>query len=249
MSTSITAARIVCAMAWALRSDVHGAAAHAQVRRQLRSTAIPGCRGGGDTPHADRPVGRYAREMHEIDLRTPSLHLTLMASHESDAALYRALYTCPKVMKQIGPALSRQEADGAFARVCAHNRDAASAHRAWAIRDAATRAPHGLLAMRRAGDEAEIGLMLGTRPWTPAVGREAIAAAIAAGFDRFGLGSIWADCRQGPNERALRRLLEPFGFIRTPARRVGHSEWQLTTVRRDPDARARHPVAFGPAGG
>ncbi|HEY4529981.1 MAG TPA: GNAT family N-acetyltransferase [Luteimonas sp.] len=163
--------------------------------------------------------------MREPELLTTSLRLRLVG--EGDAALYRALYTCPRVMAQIGPPLTREEADDAFDRVCAHNRTPDSLHRAWSIRGRSDDAPHGLLALRREGNDAEIGLMLLPRAWMPAVSRESIAAALAYGFEHAGLESIWADCLDGPNSRALRRLLEPFGFARIDPRRPRHAAWRI----------------------
>jgi RimJ/RimL family protein N-acetyltransferase len=177
---------------------------------------------------------------------TAALRLQLLGA--DDAPLYRALYTCPRVMAQIGPPLTAAEADDAFARVCAHNRRPGARHRAWSIRDRSTAAPRGLLALQRDGASAEIGLMLLPQAWSPAVAREAIAAALAQGFDHLDLETVWADCREGPSSRALRRLLEPFGFARVAARRAGHAEWRIDRRARAA-APARHPVAFASPSG
>lgn len=164
-------------------------------------------------------------------LMTPRLRLRLLESRDADAALYRALYTCPRVMAQIAPPLGDAEADAAFTRVCRHNTLERPGHRSWAVEDRTTGTGFGIVALHRAEARAELGLMLLPRAWNGQTSRAALAAVVDHGFGTLGLEHIDADCREGPNTRILRHLLLPLGFESVPATRPGYAQWALPIGR------------------
>jgi RimJ/RimL family protein N-acetyltransferase len=164
-------------------------------------------------------------------LVTARLRLRLLDGRQTDAALYRALYTCPRVMAQIAPPLDDVEADAAFARVCRHNALERPGHRSWAVEDRITETGLGIVALHRSGARAELGLMLLPRAWNGHTSRTALSAVIDHGFGTLGLEHIDADCREGPNTRILRHLLLPLGFEPVPAMRAGYAQWALPIGR------------------
>jgi RimJ/RimL family protein N-acetyltransferase len=74
--------------------------------------------------------------------RLSTARLDLRLLDERDAALYARLYTCPRVMAQIGPPLDAVAAERAFTAAVAHNRRALPGHRTWtAPRSGSARSP------------------------------------------------------------------------------------------------------------
>lgn len=146
----------------------------------------------------------------------------------SDAGLYRALYTDPRVMAEIGPPLTPEAADAAFARVVRHNGLDVPGHRAWTIEDRETDERLGLVALVREGDgtTAELGIMLVPAAWTGRVAVLALRHALEAGFESQGLSVVRATCREGRNVRVVRGLLRPFGF-QWAGSQGGIAEWRL----------------------
>lgn len=167
----------------------------------------------------------------DYPLLTSRLVLRLMKRNEADAALYRALYTCPRVMAQIAPPLEHAAADAAFARVCLHNGRNQPGHRTWVVQRRSESTGLGIVALHRAGSEAELGLMLLPQAWNGHTSRAALEVVIAHGIDTLGLEVIKADCREGPNVRILSRLLVPLGFEPAQAARTGCAQWQLSATR------------------
>jgi len=165
-------------------------------------------------------------------LFTPSLVLCLLdADNAGHAALYRALYTCPAVMAEIGPPLALDAADAAFARVCRHNACDTPGHRAWSVSFRGDDAAVGLAVLQRRSRRAELGLMLLPSAWTGRVSNEALAPVIRYGFEVMELQAVDAGCRDGRNTRVSRRLLAPFGFERVPEPRPGFADWTLPRER------------------
>lgn len=164
-------------------------------------------------------------------LNTPRVCLRLLDACPEDAELYRALYTCPRVMAQIAPPLSDAGADAAFARVCRHNGLQEPGHRTWVVEDRSAGARLGIVALHRDRQRGELGLMLLPRAWNGRVSRAALGAVVEHAFDMLGLEHIDADCREGPNMRILNHLLLPLGFDRVPALRPGYAQWALPISR------------------
>jgi len=165
-------------------------------------------------------------------LLTAHLELRLLdADRAADARLYRALYTCPTVMAEIGPPLTADAATAAFARVCRHNALDAPGHRAWTVARRRDEVPVGLVVLHRRGERAELGLMLLPAAWNGRVSTEALAPVIRYGFEVVGLAAIDAGCRDGRNTRVLRRLLARFGFDRISEPRPGFADWTLPRER------------------
>jgi RimJ/RimL family protein N-acetyltransferase len=158
-------------------------------------------------------------------LLTDRLALRLLGAQ--DAALYRSLYTCPRVMARIGTPLTDAAAGRAFAAALAHNGRDTPGHRTFAAFDRATGSAVGIAALARAGGRAEIGLMLLPRAWDGRRSHEVLDALVAYGFGPMALDVLDAACREGPNVRPGRRLVQPYGFVEVPAGRRGTVQWEL----------------------
>lgn len=151
----------------------------------------------------------------------------LRLADEGDVALYRRLYTCPRVMAQIAPPLGAADAEAAFTRVVAHNRRAASPLRTWVVEAADGARACGIVTLRQDHDVGDIGLMLLPEAWNRHVAHAAIRAVLEHAFLQAGVAAVTADCREGVNVRLLRRLLGPFGFRQCPPMRAGYADWRL----------------------
>lgn len=159
------------------------------------------------------------------DLLTPRLRLRLLDLR--DVALYRALYTCPRVMANIAAPLAPAEADRAFAAAVRHNGRDRPGHRTWAVQDRADGTPVGIGALARSGQRAEVGLMLVPAAWDGRRSHEVLDALVAHAFGPMGLDWLDAACRDGANVRPSRRLVEPYGFREVAAGRPGTRQWLL----------------------
>lgn len=171
-------------------------------------------------------------------LRTARLELRLLAHGDADAALYRRLYTCPRVMAHIGTPLQPAAADRAFAAAVAHNARTAPGHRTFAVFDRDDGGEVGIGALARAGDRAEIGLMLLPAAWDGRRSHEVLDALVAYGFGPMALAALDAACRAGPNVRPSRRLVAPYGFAEVAPGRPGTVQWRLARA----DWRSRSAV-------
>lgn len=174
---------------------------------------------------AGQGTGVQHRGMDASELLTPRLRLRLVDAR--DAALYRALYTCPRVMAHIGAPLTPAQADRAFAATVEHNGRAAPGHRAWAAHDRADGSPVGIGALMRRGTRAEMGLMLLPPAWDGRRSHEVLDALVACAFGPMGLETLDAVCSDGPNVRPSRRLVRPYGFVEVPPERPGTVQWAL----------------------
>ena len=157
-------------------------------------------------------------------------HLRLRLLDARDAALYCGLYTCPRVMANIGPPLDGTRATRAFAATLAHNTRDVPGHRAFAVFDRVDATPVGIGALMREGARAEIGLMLLPAAWDGRRSHEVLDALLVHAFVSRGLQAVDAVCREGPNVRPSRRLLRPYGFTEVPQSLAGTLRWEL---RRD----------------
>lgn len=157
-----------------------------------------------------------------------SVRLRLRLIDARDAALYRALYTSPEVMRHIAPPLGAQEADAAFERVCRHNARAEPGHRYWAIVDRSSDEGLGLAALHRQGARAELGVMLLPGAWSRGVSREAFSVLLPYAFAAMGLEQVDAERPDDGHALRIDRLLRPFGFERAPPTRRDHARWTVT---------------------
>lgn len=158
-------------------------------------------------------------------LRTDRLDLRLLG--ESDASLYSRLYTCPRVMAQVGAPLDEVAAARAFAAAVAHNHRALPGHRTFTAFDRDDGGAVGIGALARSGTRAEIGLMLLPAAWDGRRSHEVLDALVAYGFGPMGLDGLDAVCRIGPNVRPSRRLVRPYGFEEVVPDRPGTTHWRL----------------------
>lgn len=153
--------------------------------------------------------------------------LALRLLREDDASLYRRLYTCPRVMAQIGAPLTDAAADRAFAAAVAHNGRSEPGHRTFAAFDRESGTEVGIGALARSGDGAEIGLMLLPAAWDGRRSHELLDALVVYALGPMRLERLDAACREGPNVRSGRRLVQPYGFAEVPPRRPGTVQWLL----------------------
>lgn len=158
-------------------------------------------------------------------LRTDRLDLRLLG--ESDAPLYVRLYTCPRVMAQVGAPLDPAAAARAFAAAVAHNHRARPGHRTFSAFDRDGGDAVGIGALARRGTRAEIGLLLLPSAWDGRRSHEVLDALVAYGFGSMGLDGLDAVCRLGPNVRPSRRLVRPYGFEEVVPERPGTMHWRL----------------------
>lgn len=180
--------------------------------------------------------------MHDATLLTPRLRLRLLdASEQAHAALYRRLYTCPKTMAWIGPPLSSDEADSAFAIVCRHNARTAPGHRFWSVEERRSENPMGLVALQRQGHRAEFGVMVQAGRWQRGVASETLAALVSYAFERMELEAI--DVQRADDEQGavMHRLVSRFGFEPVDHPDPGMLAWSLQRCRWI----RQHPTALG----
>lgn len=165
-------------------------------------------------------------------LQTPRLCLRLLdADVPAHAALYRALYTCPRVMASVMPPLDRDAADAAFGRVCRHNRSESPGHRFWSIDCRRTGRALGLAALQRSGTRAEFGVMVAPDAWRMRVASGAMQAVLAHAFERMGLQALDVHRPDDAHVPAIDSLISPFGFTRVDSIRPGHCSWELPAAR------------------
>lgn len=171
--------------------------------------------------------------MSNVTLHTPRLRLRLLDTRPADAKLYRALYTCPRVMAAIMPPLDEAAADAAFVRVCRHNGLDTPGHRFWVIEDRVSSQGLGLTALQRCGARAEFGVMVLADHWKRRIASEALGTVLVHAFEHAGLE--WVDgCRaDDAHATVIDRLFGPFGFERVADSNVpgGKCHWTLSHAR------------------
>ena len=161
-------------------------------------------------------------------LETPRLRLRLLhEDSEGDAPLYVHLYTDANVMRHIAPPLEVERAALAFARVCRHNRATRPGHRTWRINARASGADLGIAALQRAGDAAEIGVMLREHGWGHGMAREALSAVLDHAFDTLGLRLVYGERPDDAHAALVDRMFAPLGLDRVPRRVAGIARWEL----------------------
>lgn len=169
-------------------------------------------------------------------MRSRRLSLRLLEAHGvADQALYVHLYTDPAVMRRIAIATSAELAMRAFHRVCRHNQREVPGHRTWRIDwhgDDGLMADSegvGIVALMRAGDAAELGVMLRDGWWNRGVSSEALPLVLAHAFGPMGLALVHAERPDDDHALVIDRLLARFTFRRVPERAsaAGRCRWEL----------------------
>lgn len=165
-------------------------------------------------------------------LETARLRLRpLHEDADDDAALYVHLYTDAAVMRHIAAPLAAEVAAQAFARASRHNHAARPGHRTWRIDDRATGADLGIAALQRAGDVAEIGVVLREAAWGRGLGREAIAAVLDQAFATPGLALVYGERPDDAQARLVDRMFAPLGLRRVTPPAAGRARWELPRQR------------------
>jgi len=160
-------------------------------------------------------------------LDTPRLRLRPMEPR--DEAMFCHLYTDPDVMRRILPPLSAEAATQSFQRACGHNAKDKPGHRFWAIDDKASGTAIGMAALLRTGDSAELGVMLCNGWWNQGISSEAFVPLIDHAFQGMGLDLIYAERPDDDHALIIDKLLDRFGFVRTPERATASTQcrWEL----------------------
>ena len=163
-----------------------------------------------------------------MPLQTRSLRLLPLV--DADEAFYCRLYTDAAVMSRVGPPLTQEAAQGAFARVLRQVAATPPRSHYWMLYAGATDAPLGLMALVPDRDDpasAEVGVLL--LPDAQGQGRatEAIAALADSVFAMPGLQRLWT--RHASGHSAAVGLMRRLGFVAGPdASDAGaQSRWQL----------------------
>lgn len=158
-------------------------------------------------------------------LTTPSLRLEPL--NNTHRALYRALYTNPRVMARIGAPLDEHAADAAFARAVRAQQTSRPGHHTWAVHVRSTGASAGVGALVGRQHDTELGLMLLPMAWNARYSHEVIDALVVHAFNGLGIDVLTGICQAGPNERMSSRLLGPHGFQPAAPDRPGTARWSL----------------------
>lgn len=175
-------------------------------------------------------------------LETARLRLRLLHEEgDGDAALYVHLYTDAAVMRHIATPLATDVARQAFARACRHNRASRPGHRTWRIDDRADGHALGIAALQRAGEEAEIGVVLREPVWGRGLGREALAGVLDHGFGQLGLEFIYGERPDDAQARLVDRMFAPLDLQRVAPPAPARARWELPRARWSA-ARAGHGV-------
>jgi RimJ/RimL family protein N-acetyltransferase len=165
-------------------------------------------------------------------LETPRLRLHLLhEENDEDAALYVHLYTDAEVMQHIAARLTGEQAARGFARACRHNRASRPGHRTWRIDERASGADLGIVALQRAGEAAEIGVMLRPCGRGNGLAREALAAVLEHAFGALGLALIYGERPDDGQARLVDRMFAPLGLERVPGRTPVTARWELARTR------------------
>lgn len=133
-----------------------------------------------------------------------------------DRALYRALYTDPLVMAQVGPVMTEAGADAAFGKVLDYNLEWPVRARYWQLSDLASGTPAGLLSIVRAAanpDSVEPGLMLLPQWQGRGIGSELARKLVDILLEnRWGLGTEALIVRNAASNVRVASMGVSFGF-------------------------------------
>ncbi|GAB3346212.1 GNAT family N-acetyltransferase [Lysobacter tyrosinilyticus] len=160
-------------------------------------------------------------------LDTPRLRLRPMEAR--DEAMFCHLYTDPDVMRRILAPLSTEAAAQSFQRARNHNAKETPGHRFWAIDERASEETIGMAALLRADDSAELGVMLRNEWWNQGISSEAFVPLIDHAFLGMGLALVHAERPDDDHALIIDKLLDRFGFVRTPERASAPTQcrWEL----------------------
>jgi RimJ/RimL family protein N-acetyltransferase len=160
-------------------------------------------------------------------METPRLRLRPMEAR--DEAVFCHLYADPDVMRRILPPLSAEAALQSFRRACGHNAKATPGHRFWTIDDKGSNTAIGMAALLRTGDSAELGVMLRNGWWNRGISSEAFVPLIDHAFLGMELALVYAQRPDDEHARIIDRLLDKFGFVRTPDKLIDKTlcRWEL----------------------
>lgn len=166
-------------------------------------------------------------------LNTRRLVLRLLESDAlGDEKLFVHLYTDPAVMRRIAFSISPEEAARAFQAACRHNGRPSPGHRYWRIdwrgQEEGRPAGIGIVALRRQGNTAELGVMLREGAWNRGISSESFTVVLAHAFGPMGLAMVYAERPEDDHALIIDRLLDGFGFARAPQRALpGRCRWEL----------------------
>lgn len=172
-------------------------------------------------------------ETRRFVLRAPAL------DRDDDRDLYCSLYTDEDVMGKIAAPLPRDVAERGFERACVHVETQEPGHRYWLIFEKESGAGIGFAGLTRSGSDAEIGVVLLRPWWKSGVSSETFIEIIAHAFGPMALKRITAERPDDDHALVIDRLLERFGFVRTPERATAptqarwelhRTEWQARTA-------------------
>lgn len=162
-------------------------------------------------------------------LATPRLRLHLLQEDDADWTMYRNLYADPAVMRRIAEPLGQEAALRGFRNACRHNSVATPGHRFWRAACGESQTSAGLVALRREGKRAEIGVMLFSEWWNRGLCSEIFVAVLRHGFECADLEAIDARSAEDYGLPIIERLLAPFGFVRIRAGAPdGIAHWELS---------------------
>lgn len=168
----------------------------------------------------------------DIDWRfeTPRVHARLIDAR--DRALYRALYTDPRIMTHIGPALDTAAADAVFEKACGYNRESPMRARYWRLADRASDEAIGMQSIVRSGTEpgvVELGLMLLPAWQGRRLGVEITDALLEGLFgDRWSVDAMAATARHAPGNARVGRLGASLRFEPEAQDDAALHEWRMT---------------------
>lgn len=166
----------------------------------------------------------------EWSFETPRVRARLIDVR--DRALYRALYTDPRMMAHIGPVLDTTAADAVFEKACGYNRESPMRARYWRLADRASDAAIGMQSIVRSGADpgvVELGLMLLPALQGRRLGVEISDALLQALFgDRWGVDATAATARHAPGNARVGRLGASLQFAPEAQDDAALHEWRMT---------------------
>jgi RimJ/RimL family protein N-acetyltransferase len=167
-----------------------------------------------------------------IDWRfeTPRVRARLIDAR--DRALYRALYTDPRMMAHIGPVLDATAAEVVFEKTCGYNRESPMRARYWRLADRDSDEAIGMQSIVRSGiepDVVELGLMLLPAWQGRRLGVEITDALLQGLFgDRWGVDAVAATARHAPGNARVGYLGASLRFAPEAQDGAALHGWRMT---------------------